>query len=241
MAAYHEAGHAVASFFLPAAGPTTRITIRNEDLADEDAGAHFSAAPRTGAASDLDVVRANAIVGLAGIEVDRRLTGNTFTSGGNDDAEVRQLLREAFLDREIQDALAAADLGHASPGELEEIASRAAEEVEDDLKRRLDALRGEARALIERRWPHVEAVARALLERGTLSGDETRRIIESAEVGSPSASRTGALNPSATLLDRACNNTGEKPGVSSTGVTRSRMSRSKFRRVRSHLQRHLDG
>jgi ATP-dependent Zn protease len=184
LAAYHEAGHAVASYFLPRAAPTTWVTIREQDLGEEDAGAHFcerTPSLRDGADSNRDTVRAEAIVGLAGIEVDRRLTGNAFTSGSDDDCEVRQLIREAFLDREIQDALAHAELEAAGPQELEEIASRASEVVEDDLKRLLDSLRGEARALIETRWSCVEAVAEALLEREALSGDEARRIIESVD------------------------------------------------------------
>lgn len=184
LAAYHEAGHAVASFFLPCAAPTTRVTIREQDLGGEAAGAYLCESPptlRDGADGNPDVVRAEAIVGLAGIEVDRRLTGNAFTSGSDDDCEVRRLIREAFLDREIQDALADANLESAGPQELDEIASRASEVVEDDLEQLLDSLRGEARALIETRWPCVEAVAEALLEREVLSGDETRHIIESVD------------------------------------------------------------
>jgi cell division protease FtsH len=184
LAAYHEAGHAVASFFLPGAGPTTRVTIRKQDLGEDDAGAHLSeSAPASSSAADSspDVVRARAIVGLAGIEVDRRLTGNTLTCGSDDDEQVRKLIREAFLDREIQDALAHAQLDGAGPQELDEIVARAVEVVEDDLKRLLDDLRAKARALIETRWPHVEAVAEALLEREVLSGDEARRIIESVD------------------------------------------------------------
>jgi cell division protease FtsH len=185
LAAYHEAGHAVASYFLPSAGPTTWVTIRREDLCEDDAGAHFSEprpALRDGAGGSPDVVRAKAVVGLAGIEVDRRLTGNAFTSGGDDDDEVRQLIRDAFLDREIQDAVVDVDLEVAGgTQDLEEIASRVSESVEDDLKRILDSIRGEAQALIESHWPQVEAVAKALLEREVLSGDETRCIIESVD------------------------------------------------------------
>ena len=41
LAAFHEAGHAVAAFYEPLAGTTTRVTIRAEDLGASDAGAHL--------------------------------------------------------------------------------------------------------------------------------------------------------------------------------------------------------
>ena len=45
LAAYHEAGHAVACYFRPEAGRTIRITIRRSELEEGDAGVHWSASP----------------------------------------------------------------------------------------------------------------------------------------------------------------------------------------------------
>ena len=57
----------------------------------------------------------------------------------------------------------------------------AAAAVEEHFKRASDELRRQAHDLIEAKWPHVEAVAEALLERGALGGDEVRAIIAEVE------------------------------------------------------------
>lgn len=186
LAAYHEAGHAVAAFFLPLAERTTWVTIRPQDLEEGDAGAHYcrrTQANLTGQSADADKVRASAIVALAGTEVDRHLTGNAFTSGSSDYEEVKQLLVDTLLAREIQEAVAAVTLLQARSIGLEEIADSAAAAIDDDLKRLFEPLRNEANALVESHWPQVEAVARALLERGVLSGEEVSAIIESVPAG----------------------------------------------------------
>jgi ATP-dependent Zn protease len=182
LAAYHEAGHAVAAFFLPLAERTTKVTIRAQDLEDGDAGAHYctrTRPPLAGPSADPEEVRASAIVTLAGTEVDRRLTGNALTSGSADYAEVRRLLLDTLIAREIQDAVEAVTLEQSRSIGLEEIADRAADAIDDDLKRLFEGLRHEAHGLVDLRWAHVEAVARALLERGVLCGEEVCAIVES--------------------------------------------------------------
>jgi ATP-dependent Zn protease len=184
LAAYHEAGHAVGCFFRPLGGRTTWITIRPSDLAEDDAGAHYcccTLAAEAGPPPDLETVRAAAVVALAGTEVDRRLTGNELTCGSADYEEVRELLVGAVLDREIEQAVAAVSEEEARERGLQAIAAEAAAAVEERFKRASDELRRQAHDLIEAKWPHVEAVAEALLERGALGGDEVRAIIAEVE------------------------------------------------------------
>ncbi len=179
LAAYHEAGHAVASFYRPETGRTVRVSIRRADLAAGDAGMHVcrTPPPRDG----LEAVRASAVVTLAGAEVDRRLTHDAFTSGEADYEAVRALLFRAILDREIEEVVSAVTLDEARTRGLEQIAAEASEAVEDHLKRLFDELRREARTLVDAKWPEIEAVARALLEREALSGDEVESIIARVE------------------------------------------------------------
>ncbi len=180
LAAYHEAGHAVASFFRPRAGATTWMTIRPADLGEGDAGAHYSEwqPGRHAVPPDHETLRALAVVALAGPEVDRRLTGNEFTSGDADYQAVRELLFRGYFDPEIDALVSALPPDEAQRRGLDAIADQAAAEIEDELKHLVDQLREEARQIIETRWPEVEAVAEALLQSGALGGAEVRRILE---------------------------------------------------------------
>ena len=179
LAAHHEAGHAVACFFRPQAGRTLRVSIRPADLDADDAGIHTcrSAPPP----SDLEQVRASAVVSLAGAEVDRRLTGGTFTSGESDYLVVRDLLFRAILDPEIEEVVSTVTAEDARARGLEQIAAETSVAIEEHRKRLFEALRREAHDLVEAKWRHVEAVAQALLERGALSGDEVEQIITQVE------------------------------------------------------------
>jgi ATP-dependent Zn protease len=184
LAAYHEAGHAVAAYFRPRGGRTTRVSVRGPDLGRGDAGVHYC--QRTlpevpDSSSDREVVRAMAVVALAGSEVDRRLTGNAFTSGGADYEAVRELLFHTLLAREIEELVAAVTPAEARSRGLEAIAAQAAADIEDHFKQLVDSLREETRHLVEAKWPCVEAVAQALLASGALSGEEVRKIIGAVE------------------------------------------------------------
>ncbi len=184
LAAYHEAGHAVAAFFRPLGGQTTRVSVRSADLGEGDAGVHYCqrALPEVpDSSADREVVRAIAVVALAGSEVDRRLTGNAFTSGGADYEAVRELLFRTFLAHEIEEVVAAVTPAEARSRGLERIAAEASAEIEDHLKQLFDSLREEARNLVEAKWHHVQAVAEALLARGALSGEEVRAIVLAAD------------------------------------------------------------
>jgi len=181
LAAYHEAGHAVACFFRPKAGRTLRVSIRRADLDAGDAGLHTC---RTAASpDDLEQIRASAVVTLAGSEVDRRLTGNAFTSGEADYLAVRELLFRAILDPEIEQAVASVTLEDARAKGLEQIAAEKSVAIEEHRKRSFEALRREAHDLVQAKWRHVEAVAEGLLEREALTGDEVERIIRGVERG----------------------------------------------------------
>lgn len=181
LAAYHEAGHAVACFFEPLAGRTTRISIRDADLDEGDAGVHCCVGHRFSRAARWKVVRALAVVTLAGTEVDRRLTGNRFTSGSDDYEAVRKLFFDAILNREIEEAVAVVSPGEIRGKGLEGTAGSIATTIETHLEQLFEEARNEARRLIDAKWLHVEAVAEALLEREVLSGDAVHRIIEAVE------------------------------------------------------------
>ncbi len=180
LAAYHEAGHAVAACFRPRAGRTTRVTIRPADLAEGDAGVHWSTL-EPGAAADEECARASAVVSLAGPEVDRRLIGAELTCGSADYEAVRELLFRAFFDREIEEAAASVARDDLGSDVLEALADSAAARIEEDYKRLLDELRAEAAALVAEKWPQIEAVAEALLRQGSLDGEEVVRIVATAE------------------------------------------------------------
>ena len=184
LAAYHEAGHTVAAFFRPAAGTTRRVTIRAAELEHGDAGLHVGGRPLPDAtrfAPEDEWLQASAVVSLAGAEVDRRLTGGRLTCASEDYQDVRDLLFRAVFDWEIQDCAAAVTPEERRAHSLEDIAADRVDAIEERYEALLAKLQGEAHDLVEERWPHVEAVAEALLERGALSGAEVRRIVEGVE------------------------------------------------------------
>jgi cell division protease FtsH len=179
LAAYHEAGHAVACFFCPKAGRTLRVSIRRSDLEAGDAGLHTCRPAAS--AEDLEQVRASAVVTLAGAEVDRRLMGDTLTSGEADYRAVHDLLFDAILDPEIAEAVASVTPEDARARGLEQIAAEKSAVIEAHRRRLFEALSREARELVAAKWRHVEAVAEALLEREALTGAEVDRIITRVE------------------------------------------------------------
>jgi ATP-dependent Zn protease len=156
--AYHEAGHAVAHYLLRRAGRLREVTI----IPDAQRGT-LGRAPRSTAPSDLDDrpwsdlvkvrLQHEAMVLLAGGIAERRFAGQADHVGTRSD-----YARAADFALTISGSEHAADV-------------------------LLDWLGTVTEDLVADRWPAIEAVAAALLERRTLSAKDVDELVSEALTG----------------------------------------------------------
>jgi len=188
--ALHEGAHAVACFFRRESGKTVRVTMDPNETEPDDLGFHrrgrnIGPISPVGGLVDWPALRAECVVLLAGVEADLygvpEAERRTASSGGGGDLErAFELISYALRGEKESDMKAEAAAGVA-PDAAKDVTRRLADAHIARISPLLLELWGEARALVDARWEHIEAVAAALLKRKTLYGDEVREIIEGVE------------------------------------------------------------
>jgi ATP-dependent Zn protease len=174
----------VAQHFLRIAGVNRGVTIRKEDVGDDAAGLayHGRTIPSVrGRSVDHEAVRAECVMLLAGGEAEMHMRGDEMTGATRDYEKADELLHRAVFDAEreaVLRAIPAEELASRTPADL---AAEYGSPVTDRWHALLDELRAEARALIEEKWPCVEAVAKELYRKKSLDGDRVTEIIEGVE------------------------------------------------------------
>ncbi len=190
-AAYHEAGHVIAHHHLGLVGRPCGATIDRARTPEEVAGLAFSkrtlpAVPVVGHAHrvDREAARQNVLTLIAGPEAEMLDAGDDFSGGGDDYKRAVELLRalQALdFDQALHDAVAILEADpRANEKDLAEqygwtAAGRISHEIED--------LQVEARALLKTHWHEVDAVAKALLLRRSLTGQEIQGVIARSSAG----------------------------------------------------------
>lgn len=183
-AAYHEAGHGVATHFRPLAGKVTRLTIRKSDLPEGVVGQQQQGRiipAVVGYAVDREQVRSICVVYLAGAQAEMRMRGDDLSGSGSDYRKLRELLEDAFFAAEDEAAIRAIPQDELTSRSPKDLYAEYAQPITDRYVAMLEELYAEARDLINEKWACVEAVAKALYRRKTLSGDRVREIIERVE------------------------------------------------------------
>jgi ATP-dependent Zn protease len=148
--AYHEAGHAVASFYLDVPGPLVSVTI--EPLSDGSDPTHCQGAIDTRDEVNRPLVQDLMIQRMVGRQAEERVTGRSCRDGAADDY-VR-------AKREAVDAGLYVEGGSAS------VFWREQEE--------------KARRFVDKHWHEIVAVAEALLKHSRLWREDVQRAISAA-------------------------------------------------------------
>lgn len=209
--AYHEGGHAVAHYFFPLSGKTTRLTIHPDDLGDYNAtrrpvneagGLHHSGrtlSPIVGRSVDHEQVHHALIALLAGHAAGWIYAGEPrqakrdpqaeaefvrHADGSDDYSRAVNLLFDAdpFDRQAVIKQVPDAARGRASVKAISDRYFRPAFDAHTaKVLGDLEARWREALEFVVEKWPHIQAVADALWRKRRLSGEEVTEIIERTE------------------------------------------------------------
>ncbi|MBR3511055.1 MAG: ATP-dependent zinc metalloprotease FtsH [Alphaproteobacteria bacterium] len=181
LTAYHEAGHAFVSMhYSDIADPVHKATIipRGRALGMVQ---HLPIDDKV--SMTLEEVLANLSIDLAGRASEEVFFGhNKITTGAESDIEMAtRLARHAITTAGLSDKIGMVAIKQANAfGQkiaLENASEKTAEIVDTEIKSWLDKAHKDAKNLISKNKSTVDKIAKALLDKETLSGDEIREIV----------------------------------------------------------------
>lgn len=186
LTAYHEAGHAFVSFhYNGIVDPIHKATIipRGRALGMVQ---HLPIDDKV--SLTIEEVRANLSVDLAGRASEEIFFGkNKITTGAeNDIAMATNLARRSITMAGLSEKIGLVSVNQANTfGQkiaLENASEKTAELVDSEIKNWLDTAYKDAKNLVTKNKSTVDKLAKALLDKETLSGDEIREIISGKKV-----------------------------------------------------------
>ena len=197
LTAYHEAGHAVVSLHEPASDPIHKATIIPRGRA---LGMVMRLPERDSYSFHRDKMYANLSVAMGGRVAEELIFGyDKVTSGASGDIQMATDLAKAMVTQwGMSDALGPLKysenqeevfLGH-SVTRQQNVSEKTAELIDSEVKRLVVEGYERARKVLSDHADELEAVAQALLEYETLSGDEIRRAINGEQIARPDTAPT---------------------------------------------------
>jgi cell division protease FtsH len=182
LTAYHEAGHALTAALLPHSDPIHKATIVPH-------GGALGMVVRLPENDRISISRrkleADLVVAMAGRAAEEIVFGaDAVTAGASGDIDqatriVRKMLTEWGMDDELgMVRLTEADPRSGEPIQLGETTRR---RIDERVKTRIDEAYQQAMSCLTEQRDRLEALAQALLERETLTGEEIRAIVLPAE------------------------------------------------------------
>ncbi len=181
LTAYHEAGHAfVSMFYSDLTDPIHKATIipRGRALGMVQ---HLPIDNKV--SMTLDEVRANLAVSLAGRASEEIFFGSRkITTGAESDiAMATRMARYSITTAGLSSKIGMVAINQANTfGQkmaLENASEKTAQIVDDEIRSWLDAAYADAKKLVSKNKGKVEKIAKELLDRETLTGDEIREIV----------------------------------------------------------------
>ena len=181
--AYHEAGHALAAKMLPGTDPIHKVSIIPRgralgvtmQLPDEDRHGYSRTFLR------------NNLVVLLGGRVAEELVMNEMTTGaGNDIERASKMARKMVCEWGMSDAIGPQAIGEHEEevflgrewGHSNQISEETARLVDAEIKRFMEEARQRCRKILEENLDSLHAIAAALLERETITGDDIDLLIQ---------------------------------------------------------------
>jgi cell division protease FtsH len=186
--AYHEAGHAIVGEVMPGAEKTAKISIVPRGLAALGYTMHLPTEDRY--IMTEPELRARLAAMLGGRAAERIIFNNLSTGAANDLTQATELARAMVVDYGMSDRVGPLSLrrGGRRPafipaemaGEARDHGERFADLVDEEVKRIVEDAERQAREVLEARRPALEHIARVLIEKEYLDGDELRRLLDEA-------------------------------------------------------------
>jgi cell division protease FtsH len=194
LTAYHEAGHAVASIHEPASDPIHKATIIPRGRA---LGMVMRLPERDSYSFARDKMYANLSVAMGGRVAEELVFGHDkVTSGAQGDIQMATNLAKAMVTQwGMSDKLGPLQyvenqeevfLGH-SVTRQQNVSEKTAEMIDAEVKRLVLEGYERARQILTEHRDELEAVAQALLEYETLTGEEIQKAIKGEPIDRPDA------------------------------------------------------
>ena len=181
LTAYHEAGHAVCATVLPNTDPLHKVTILPMGMA---LGVTMQLPTEDRHSYDQDYLEASIIVAMGG-RIAERLVFGVVSTGANNDLVVsteraKKMVREWGMSERIG-PMAWGSQGQVFLGEdlmsTRDYSDETARVIDEEVERILRDCEERCAATLTKYRHGLDLVARALLERETINGDEVSRLI----------------------------------------------------------------
>ncbi|NLW77904.1 MAG: ATP-dependent metallopeptidase FtsH/Yme1/Tma family protein [Ruminococcaceae bacterium] len=187
LTAYHEAGHAIASYYCLTSDPVHQITI----IPHGPAGGFTMYRPEDDATSQTKTQMRERIISMLGGRVAEKLVLDDISTGASQDLKSATNTARAMVtrygfserlglvvyDSDPGETFLGRDYGHTRTYS-EEIAS----EIDSEVRTMLDNAFDAATRILEEHMDQLHLVSATLLEREKLSGDEFRILMEGGEL-----------------------------------------------------------
>jgi cell division protease FtsH len=199
MTAYHEAGHAIVSVHEPASDPIHKATIIPRGRA---LGMVMRLPERDSYSYHRDKMYANLAVAMGGRVAEELIFGyDKVSSGASGDIQMATNLARDMVTRwGMSDAVGPIEYGEPegesflgySSGRPARMSGKTAELIDDEIKRIVEGGLDRAKHVLSEHIDQLHALAGALLDYETLSGDEIKKLLDDGDIGRPDPSAIGA-------------------------------------------------
>ncbi len=184
--AYHESGHAIVGHFQPKADPVFKVTI----VARGMAGGYTRSLPADDRRlQDRSYYEAMMAQALGGHVAEEMIFGEPTTGAHDDIGKVTHIAREMVTQWGMSERLGPRTFGRRDSmvflgrdiAEQRDYSERTAEEIDEEVRRIIDAAHVHCRTVMAAHLDKLEELATALIEVETLEGDDLQRILGPAE------------------------------------------------------------
>src|SRR5918996_1290818 len=184
LTAYHEAGHAIVAFNVPATDPVHKATIIPRGRA---LGMVMQLPERDKLSMSFEQMTSRLAIMMGGRVAEEMVFGaEKVTSGAQSDIEQATRLARMMVTRwGFSPELGTVAYGEnqeevflgMSMGRQQNVSESTAQKIDAEIKRLVEAAHVEARQILEQKRPDLEVLAKGLLEFETLSGDEIKDLL----------------------------------------------------------------
>ncbi|MBO4318055.1 MAG: ATP-dependent zinc metalloprotease FtsH [Mailhella sp.] len=197
--AYHEAGHALAARLLPGSDPIHKVSIIPRGRA---LGVTMQLPEEDRHGYSRTYLRNNLVVLLGGRVAEEIVMDDITTGAGNDIERATSMARKMVCEWGMSERIGPRTVGrHEENGYLGEytnnsdVSQETSAIADAEVNALIDEARKRCRELLEGNIDKLHAIAGALLERETISGDDIDRIMEGRELDPFNPEGTAAGKP----------------------------------------------
>ena len=206
IAAYHEGGHALLSKLLPNADPPHKVTILPRGMA---LGYVISAPPEDKYTYTRSELLERITVALGGRVAEELVFGEVTTGAQNDFEQGTELARRMVTEYGMSEKLGPLSLGRRHGPvflgrdlvETRNYSEEIAYEIDKEVRRIIDECYSRAKGVLTDNREKLERIAKALLERESLEGEQLERVLAGepveAEAPAPAAASAAESAPAA--------------------------------------------